>query len=149
MTSTRILLAAAMLASTSATVASAGNFVLPTEPKIKVTKAQLAIKSPKVNACPTQAEMAGWIFTNKPGKIHYMMVREGGVVTGPFELESKEGAAGVYMASFHKTLNIHHKTDTSYRILVGEKYGTALSNWANLKASCTIQLGGQDELQGG
>ena len=100
MTITRTLMAASMLAATSATVASAGNFVVPTEPKIKVTKAQLAIKSPNVNVCPAQAEMAGWIFTNKPGTIYYMLARQGGAVSGPYALEAKEGAAGVYIASF-------------------------------------------------
>lgn len=142
MTTIRTLMAASLLAATSATIASAGNLALPTEPKIKVTKAQLAIKSPNVNVCPAAGEMSGWIFTTKPGTIHYMIARKGGDVSGPFEATAVKGANGLSMASFTNALNIEHKIDAEYRIIVGEKYGLTLSNWAPLKASCLVLLGG-------
>ena len=124
------------------TAAFAGNLIAPPAAKLKVTKAQLAIKSPIVNVCPAPAKMTGWIFTNKPGTLQYMIVRKGGNVSGPFTIESKTGANGLHMASFTRNFNVHHKIDSEYRILIGNKYGKALSNWAPLKASCKIQLGG-------
>ena len=121
---------------------SAGNFIDAQNTKFKVIKAQLAIKSPNVNACPAAAKMAGWIFTNKPGTLQYMIARKGGTVSGPYTIQSKKGADGIHMASFSKSFDVHFKTNSEYRILVGEKYGKTLSNWAPLKASCKIQLGG-------
>jgi hypothetical protein len=127
---------------TVATAALAGNVIAPPGASLKVTKAQLAIKSPNVNVCPAGAKMSGWIFTNKPGNLEYMIVRKGGQVTGPFQIQSKTGANGLHMASFSRNFQVHHKIDAHYRILIGNKYGKALSNWAPLKASCKIGLGG-------
>ncbi len=53
-----IVLAGVITAATISTV-SAGNLLVPQEQKFKVTKAQLAIKSPIVNVCPTSAKMSG------------------------------------------------------------------------------------------
>ncbi len=71
-----------------------------------------------------------------------MIVRKGGMVSGPYALQSKKGANGLYMASFSKTFDVHHKIDAEYRILIGDKYGKTMSKWAPLKASCKIKLGG-------
>jgi len=135
-----LLLALAL--ATGSTAAFAGKLIAPPATKMKVTKAQLAIKSPIVNVCPAAAKMSGWIFTNKPGKIQYMLARKGGNVSGPYTIYSKTGANGLHMASFTRNFDVHHKIDSEYRILIGNKYGKTLSNWAPLKASCKIQLGG-------
>jgi len=142
MTISRILIAASIAVAASANIVSAGKIVAPGVSPVKVVKAQLAIKSPIVNVCPTTAKMTGWIFTSKPGTIQYMLARKGGQVSGPYTIESKKGANGLSMASFSQNLDVLQKTDAEYRILVGENYGKTLSNWAPLKASCKIQLGG-------
>ena len=142
-TSVSLILAVTLVATAAvATAAFAGNIIAPPANALKVTKAQLAIKSPNVNVCPAGAKMIGWIFTNKPGTLEYMIVRKGGQVTGPFQVQSKTGANGLHMASFTRSFQVHHKIDAQYRILIGNKYGKALSNWAPLKASCKIGLGG-------
>ncbi len=138
----KTLLIAAALAAGTVTTVSAGNLQAPQGKQFKVTKAQLAIKSPNVNACPAAAKMSGWIFTNKEGTFQYMIARKGGSVAGPYTIQSKKGTNGLYMASFSRTFDVHHKIDAQYRILVTDKYGKTLSNWAPLKASCKIKLGG-------
>lgn len=135
-------LAASMLAALSLNAAMAGTLIAPGAKPIKVTKAQLAIKGPITNACPTNAKMALWLFTNKPGKVEYMIAKKGGQVSGPYTIQSVKGANGISMASFSKNLAIHQAIDTEYRILVGKKYGLVMSSWVPLKASCKIQLGG-------
>ena len=137
-----ISLFVALALATGATSALAGTLIAPPATKLKVIKAQLAIKSPIVNVCPAAAKMTGWIFTNKPGTLQYMIARKGGSVSGPYTIQSKTGANGLHMASFTRNFNVHHKINSEYRILIGNKYGKALSNWAPLKASCKIQLGG-------
>ncbi len=137
-----ISLFVALALATGATSALAGTLIAPPATKLKVTKAQLAIKSPIVNVCPAAAKMTGWIFTNKPGTLQYMIARKGGSVSGPYTIQSKTGANGLHMASFTRNFNVHHKINSEYRILIGNKYGKTLSNWAPLKASCKIQLGG-------
>lgn len=131
-----IAIAAALAASAITTTASAGNFVDAKNTKFKVVKAQLAIKSPEAQVCPSPAKMAGWIFTNKPGTLQYLIARKGGTVSGPYTANSKKGANGLHMASFSKTFDVHHPIDAQYRIIIGEQYGKTLSNWAPLKASC-------------
>ena len=138
----KVMMTAAALTIAGIPVVSAGNLAAPTNGPIKVTKAQLGIKSPITNACPTNAKMSGWIFTNKPGTIQYMIAKKGGGVSGPFSIESKKGANGISMASFSRNLEIHNKINAEYRILVSQKYGKTLSNWVPLKASCKIKLGG-------
>ncbi|MEO1747895.1 MAG: hypothetical protein AAFR27_04635 [Pseudomonadota bacterium] len=119
----------------------------PTEGKMKVKSAQLGIKSPASNVCPAQATVKGWIFTTKPGTVHYMLVRKGGSVSGPFSVQSKKAASG-YMAEFSRNLTIGTAIDAEYRIAVSNS-GGVVSNWAPLKANCSIGLGGNQELQGG
>ncbi|NKB51051.1 MAG: hypothetical protein GKR97_02305 [Rhizobiaceae bacterium] len=132
----------ALALSVGSGAAFAGNLIAPPGGQLKVTKAQLAINSPIVNVCPAPAKMTGWIFTNKPGTIQYLLARKGGSVSGPYTIQSKTGANGLHMASFTRSFDVHHKVDSQYRILIGTKYGKTLSNWAPLKASCKIQLGG-------
>ena len=136
--SSKILLAAAVVLGAGVASASAGNLVTPNQPKLKVTKTQLGIKGPITNVCPTTAKMRGWIFTNKPGKLQYMIARKGGTVSGPFSIISKKGSNGVSMATFSRNLSIHHKINAHYRILIGAKYGGKSSYWVPLKASCKI-----------
>lgn len=107
----------------------------------KVIGALLAIKSPKVNACPTQAKMAGWITTTKPGPISYMIAKKGGSVSGPYTLNAVKSSNGA-MASFSRNMPIHQAINTEYRILVADGTGKVMSNWVPLKASCKILLGG-------
>ena len=84
---------------TSAAMASSQGFKAPVAGPLKAVSAQLAIKSPKVNVCPATATMAGWIQTNKPGPVSYMIARKGGTVSGPFTLQAVEAVNGG-MASF-------------------------------------------------
>lgn len=125
----------------TAAIASSQGLKAPQNAKFKAVSAQLAIKSPNVNVCPTGAKMAGWIHTNKPGKVSYMIAKKGGGVTGPFTINAVESVNGG-MASFSRQLTIHHAIDTEYRILVSGTDGKVMSNWVPLKASCKIKLGG-------
>ncbi len=126
---------------TTAAMASSQGLKAPNEAKFKVTGAQLAIKSPNVNVCPANAQMSGWIHTNKPGTVSYMIAKKGGGVSGPFALTAVKSVNGG-MASFSRTLEIHQAIDTEYRILVSGTDGKVLSNWVPLRASCKIKLGG-------
>jgi hypothetical protein len=113
----------------------------PQAEPFKVIGALLAIKSPATNACPAQAKIAGWITTNKPGPVSYMIAKEGGGVSGPFTVNAVKTANGA-TASFSRNLEIHQAIDTKYRMLVPNATGNVMSNWVPLKASCKIQLGG-------
>jgi hypothetical protein len=124
-----------------ATPVGAQNFKAPGAEKFKVTSAMLAIKSPATNACPTQAKMTGWIMTNKPGPVSYMMARKGGSVSGPFQINAVPSAKGA-MATFSRNIPIHNAIDAEYRILVADGTGKIMSNWVPMKASCKIKLGG-------
>lgn len=96
--------AAAALSLAIATPAIAGPKLAPPQnAPFKVEKAQLAIKSPGVNACPTHAKISGWIFTNKPGPVTYMIVRRGGQVGAPRTITAVKGAGG-YIAQLHAHL---------------------------------------------
>ena len=135
------MIAAALVTAAAATSAMAGNkLATPQAPDFKVERAQLAIKSPKTNACPAQARMTGWIFTNQAGPVTYMIVRKGGQVGAPQTIQAIKGPAG-YVASFTNTFEIQNAIAAEYRILVSNS-GGIVSNWAPLKASCKIQLGG-------
>ncbi len=138
MSKSKILVAlAATLSVATLSSAFAGNFVLPKEPtKLKVVKAQLAIKSPGEGACPMPAKMTGWIFTSKPGTVQYMIARKGGSVSGPYTANAVKGSNGIHIASFSRNFDVHHSIDAEYRILIGQKYGKTLSNWAPLTKSC-------------
>ncbi|MEM7289056.1 MAG: hypothetical protein AAF412_01590 [Pseudomonadota bacterium] len=39
------------------------------------------------------------------------------------------------MATFSSNSNVYSSIDAQYRIIIGEKYGKTLSNWAPIKAS--------------
>ena len=136
------LAAMAVIASVAtAGVATAQNFKAPGETPFRATSAMMAIKSPATNACPAQAKMAGWIMTNKPGTVSYMIVRKGGSVSGPFQAQAVPSANGA-MATITRNMEIVHAIDAEYRILVADGTGQVMSNWAPLKASCKIGLGG-------
>jgi hypothetical protein len=121
--------------------AFAGNFQNPVPEAFKATGAMMAIKSPATNACPAAAKMTGWIMTNKPGTVSYMIARKGGGVSGPFQVNAVASAQGA-MATISRNMQIHQPIDAEYRILVADGTGKVLSNWAPLKASCKIMLGG-------
>jgi hypothetical protein len=126
---------------TTAAIASSQNIKVPSNVKLKATSAQLAIKSPNVNVCPAAAKMAGWIHTNKPGKVSYMIAKKGGGVSGPYTINAVKAVNGG-MASFSRNLEIHQPTDSQYRILISGSDGKVMSNWVPLTAPCKIQLGG-------
>ena len=138
----RTVSALAMLAMVAtAGAVNAQNFKSQGETPLKALSAMMAIKSPASNACPAQAKMAGWIMTNKPGPVLYMVARKGGDVSGPYQANAVPSAKGA-MATISRKLTIHEATDTEYRILVADGTGKVMSNWAPLKASCKIKLGG-------
>ena len=85
--------------------------------------------------------MTGWIMTNKPGTVSYMIAKKGGGVSGPYQANAVPSAKGA-MATFSRNLMIHQAFNAEYRILVADGAGNVLSNWAPMKASCKIQLGG-------
>jgi hypothetical protein len=110
------------------------NLTMPTEGKLVPTKAQLGIISPANNACPGNATLTGWVFTNKPGSLDILIVRKGGNVAGPYTVTSVKGANGLSMATYSKALNVAGPIDAEYRIVIP---GTNVaSNWAPLQAQC-------------
>ncbi|MEM9332981.1 MAG: hypothetical protein AAGA53_16790 [Pseudomonadota bacterium] len=129
-------LALAALIALPSTTAMAGNFIDGGQAKMKVKKAQLAIKSPNAAGCPAEAKMTGWIFTNKPGTVHYMIARKGGSVSGPYAIQAVKGSNGLNVASFTRQFPVHNSINAEYRILIGAKYQKTLSNWAPLNVSC-------------
>jgi hypothetical protein len=132
---------AAMTFAFPAGIAEAGNFKAPEGEGFKATGAMIAIKSPASNACPAQARMKGWIMTNKPGAVSYMIARKGGGVSGPFQAQAVPSANGA-MATISRDMEIVQAIDAEYRILVADGNGKVMSNWAPLKANCSIMLGG-------
>ena len=125
----------------TAAIASSQGLMAPQDGPMKAVGAQLAIKSPAINACPANAKMTGWIMTSKPGTVSYMIAKKGGGVSGPFQAEAVKSVNGG-MASFSRNLAIHQAIDAEYRILVADGTGKVMSNWAPLRASCKIKLGG-------
>ena len=114
--------------------------------KLKVTKLQLGIKSPKTTACPAKGKMKIWVFTNKPGKVPVYIAKQGGSsVAGPYMVQTKKTHTGLYMGEYSKTLKIHQAIYAKYRASA-PKHG-ALSNWVPLKAKCKIALGGKGFLK--
>ncbi|MBU4531592.1 MAG: hypothetical protein KUA43_15625 [Hoeflea sp.] len=140
MKTTMILTAAAMLISVPAFAGQ--KLAAPQDGPMLVKSAQFAIKSPASNTCPAPAKSTGWIFTSKPGTVSYMIVRKGGGVAGPFKAEAVKAASGAgAMATIKRDFEVNSAIDAEYRILVAGSGGIA-SNWAPLRASCKIQLGG-------
>ncbi|WP_417409448.1 hypothetical protein [Hoeflea sp.] len=136
---TTIILTAVAIA-ISAPAFAGQKLAAPQEGPMIVKSAQFAIKSPASNACPAPAKSTGWIFTSKPGPVSYMIVRKGGAVAGPFKAEAVKAASGA-MATISRSFEVTSAIDAEYRILVAGSGGVA-SNWAPLKASCKIPLGG-------
>jgi hypothetical protein len=100
--------------------------------KLKPTKAQLGIKSPADGVCPGAAKVTAWIFTNKPGKIDFMLVRQSGGVLGPYSVETVAAGNGKAMGTVNTGFMIDAPTDTAYRIVIA---GTDVtSNWVPLTA---------------
>ena len=147
MSLSRILLAAAATSFlASAATAGPGDFVSGGNGPAKVLKAQLGIKGPKTAACPNEATVTGWVFTNYAGMVQVMIARKGQGVGAPVMIEAKPAANGQYMAVYSKTFPINAPVDAEYRLLVGGGQGV-VSNWAPLKASCSfglpdVELGG-------
>jgi hypothetical protein len=136
---TGIFLTAAVIA-ISAPAFAGPKLAAPQDNPMVVKSAQFAIKSPISNACPAPAKSTGWIFTSKPGPVSYMIARKGGGVAGPFTVQAIKTATGG-MATVSRNFEVKSAIDTEYRILVAGS-GGVVSNWAPLKASCKIQLGG-------
>lgn len=131
-----------LIATAAATSALAGgNFQQGGSGPLKVESAMLAIKSPIVNACPTNAKMKAWIYTNKAGPVSYMMIRHG-QGAGPVQVVTAKKVNGKYVAEISRTLAIHNKIDAKYRIAAKGAGNYTLSNWVPLKAKCSIMLGG-------
>ncbi|WP_419909496.1 hypothetical protein [Hoeflea sp.] len=114
-------------------------------PKLKVTKLQMGIKSPATNACPADAQLKAWVFTNKEGSVPIYIARDGGNVSGPYMVQTKATGNGTFMGVYSRTLSIHQAIDTMYRASAPQH--KKLSNWVPLKASCKIGLGGGGILQ--
>jgi len=137
----RIVLA--LLAAATATSAMAGGSFQSgggTGP-LNVESAMLAIKSPIVNVCPTEAKLKAWIYTNKAGPVTYMMIRHGQGAGAPKVIMAKK-ANGKYVAEISQTINIIQKIDAQYRIAARGAGDYQFSNWVPLKANCSIGLGG-------
>jgi hypothetical protein len=140
MRTTMILTAAAI--AISAPAFAGQKLAAPQDGPMIVKSAQFAIKSPASNACPAPAKSTAWIFTTKPGTVSYMIVRKGGSVAGPFKAEAVKAASGQgAIATVKREFEVKSVIDADYRILVAGS-GGVVSNWAPLKASCKIQLGG-------
>lgn len=140
MSLSRILLALVALGflATSAH-AGLGDFAPGGNGPAKVLKAQLGIKGPTTTACPNEATVTGWVFTNYPGMVQVMIARKGQGIGAPVMIEARPAANGQFMAVYSKTVPIHAAVDAEYRLLVGGGQGV-VSNWARLKASCSFGL---------
>ncbi len=116
-------------------------------PKLKVTKLQMGIKSPKTATCPAEAQLTAWVFTNKAGDVPIFIARAGGgSVSGPYMVKTKATGNGTFMGTYSRTLQIHQPIDAKYRASAPNY--KQLSNWVPLKASCKIGLGGNNEVLG-
>ena len=124
----------------SAAIASSQYKNAPQSGPLQTKSVQLAIKSPNMNVCPAQAKMAGWIHTNKPGKVSYMIAKKGAEVSGPYFIDAVKSVSGGGMASFSNSFQIQQATDSEYQILVANAEGKIVSDWVPLKASSTLQL---------
>ena len=137
----KTLIATAALAVFATSALAGGNFQQGGSGPLNVNSVDLAIKSPASNACPADAAMAFWIYTNKPGTISYMTIREG-VGAGPVQTAQATKVNGKYVAAISRTLSINAKIDTRYRIAARGAGDYRFSNWVPLRANCTIMLGG-------
>lgn len=125
-------LAILLAVATTATAAQAFDLKGGGQVKLKPTKAQLGIISPADGVCPGLAKVTAWVFTNKPGTIDIMLVRQSGGVLGPYSVKTVETAGGKAMGSMQTAFAIDAPTDTAYRIVIA---GTDVtSNWTPLTA---------------
>ena len=100
--------------------------------KLKPTRAQLGIVSPADGVCPGAAKVTAWVFSNKPGTIDIMLVRQSGGVLGPWPVKTHAAAGGGALGSIETGFVIDAPTDTAYRIVIA---GTDVtSNWVPLHA---------------
>lgn len=135
MAKTTTILATALLALVAATTtASAFDLKAGGEPKLRATKIQLGILSPENNVCPGDAKRQVWVFTNKPGIIPILIVRQGGAVEGPYNVETVKGANGLNMGTWSDDLNIVNPIDAKYKVVTPNS--DAASNWVPLQADC-------------
>lgn len=102
---------------------------------LKVTSTMMAIKSPDSNACPAQAMMKAWIYTNKAGPVSYMIIRHG-QGAGAIKTANTKKVNGLYVAEISNTFPVHHTIDAQYRIAARAAGDYVMSNWAPLKANC-------------
>lgn len=128
-------LATALLTLVAATTtASALDLQAGGEPKLKATKIQLGIQSPADNVCPGAGKMTAWVFTNKPGTVSIMIVKNDGTATGPHKIETVKGANGLSMGTWSQDLNVIAPINAEYRIVA--PYSNIASNWVSLVANC-------------
>ncbi len=125
-------------------VLNPGNIVLPN----KVLSANLAIKSPKTNVCPTSAKLSAAVIQTTAKPVQIMIARVGQGVGAPIMLQPKKAANGKYVAVYNKTIPIQTSIIAQYKVLVGGGQGVT-SNVAPLKATCKIAGGGGGALVGG
>ena len=125
-------LAIALAIVTTATAASAFELKGGGQVKLKPTKAQLGIISPADGVCPGAAKVTAWVFTNKPGNIDFMLVRQSGGVLGPYSVDTVNAAGGGAMGTVNTGFMIDAPTDTAYRIVIAGS--DVVSNWVPLTA---------------
>ena len=125
-------------------VLNPGNVVLPN----KVLSANLAIKSPVTNVCPTSAKLSAAVVQTTNAPVQIMIARIGQGVGAPIMLQPKKTANGKYVAVYNKKIPIQTAVNAQYKVLVGGGQGVT-SNVATLKASCKIGGGGGGALVGG
>ncbi|GAA0782028.1 hypothetical protein E1180_21685 [Roseibium denhamense] len=137
----KTLLAATVLAtSLLPNAASAVTLQAPGNQPLQVTKLQMGIKGPTVAACPADAKLSIWVFTNKEGTVPVYIAKEGGQVAGPYQVTTQKTGNSTFMGVYSRELSIHQPIEAHYRASApGFK---ALSNWVPLKASCSFGLGG-------
>lgn len=102
---------------------------------LKVTSTMMAIQSPDTEACPAQAKMKAWIYTNKAGPVSYMIIRHG-QGAGAIKTASTKKVNGLYVAEISNTFPVHYMIDAQYRIAARAAGDYVMSNWAPLKANC-------------
>ncbi len=139
------MLKSALAAATVATAlvsspALAINLQAPGQTALKVTKLQMGIKGPTVAACPAEAKLNIWVFTNKEGTVPVYIAKAGGHVVGPYQVTTQKIGNGTYIGTYSRDRFIHQPIDAKYRASAPNH--NELSNWVPLKASCSFGLGG-------
>lgn len=124
-------------------IQTGGNGGLAPTPEVpmKALSAQIGIKGPKTKLCPATATLMAWIKTNKPGKIGFRLMRKDGPV-GPMIFATAVKSGNGYMATYTRKIEIAGPVSQSYSVVVPGSGGVA-SNFAPLKASCSIKQPGE------